>query len=117
MPFDAPPPPPVAAEVRTMEEMGLERTRVRTVGERIVEVASIVLGRYRSGDRRPSYGNVRFENASRPSRCQQVVRELVEATKYGEERTWKEASCCARSTQIGLRKAAKRGLYIDHGHR
>jgi len=113
MAFDAPPPPPVAAEVRTVEELGIGPSRVRTAGQRIVEVASIVLRRYRSGDRRPSYRNVRFENASRTSRCQQNVRELVEATMYGEERTWREASCCARSTQIGLHLAAKRGLYIE----
>lgn len=113
MAFDAPPPPPVAAEVRTVEELGIGQDRARTVGERIVEVASIVLRRYRSGNRQPSYRNVRFENASRLSRCQQVVRELVEATMYGREETWSEASCCARSTQIRLHWASEQGRYIE----
>ena len=111
MPFDAPPPPPVAAEVRTMEEMGMDQAD--TAGVRIVEVARIVLRRYLSGDRKPSYRNVRFETASRLSRCQQVVRELVEATMYGGERHWKEASCCARSTQIRLHNSFKKGRLMN----
>ena len=113
MAFDAPPPPPVAAEIRTVEELGIGEDRATTVGERIVEVASIVLRRYRSGNRKPSYRNVRFENASRTSRYQQLVRELVEATMYGQERKWREASCCARSTQIKLHRAAEEGRYIE----
>lgn len=46
----------------------------------------------------PTIESVVFEHSRLLGCCQQNVRELVEATGFGRERTWGEASCCAGST-------------------
>ncbi len=57
----------------------------------------------------PVVNGVTFENATKLGRCQQHVREAVEATAYGREWAWPEASCCATATH---QKLAKSGYQI-----
>lgn len=52
----------------------------------------------------PKYKNVIFENATKLGRCQQNIRELVEALVWGNERRWDDAACCAYSTHLNLAK-------------
>ena len=61
------------------------------------------LRQYKAGDRTPEIGGVVFDGAAFVGRCQQNVREAVEATAYGRERMWGEASCCATATHQRLK--------------
>lgn len=79
---------------------------------RIVDAAKKVMRAYERGDRTPSYGGVHFEAAAKYGRCQQNVRELVEAALFGNEGDWPEAACCATRTSMNLRKASAKGKYI-----
>jgi hypothetical protein len=122
------PPPPLPspdqllsppAIVRTTEELGIDihpgLTHIEPplIGERIVDVAEIVLQRYRSGHRKPTYEGIRFSAANRAGYCQQNVRNLIEAAVYEEPRSWDEAACCAAHTQSNLHHASKDGKYIE----
>ena len=121
----APPPPlpqPPPAIVRTAEELGIDlETHYEPpkppppppIGEKIAAVAETVLERYHSGDRTPSYGPVTFHGAGISGRCQQNVRDLVEASVYGKLETWSEAACCAGQTQRNLHASSLKGKYIE----
>ena len=111
------PPPPV---IRTTEELGIDlKTHYdpppppQHIGDKIAQVAGTVLHRYKSGDRSPSYNGVRFDGAARNGRCQQNVRDLVEASIYGKPDVWQEAGCCAGKTRRNLHAAALKGKYLE----
>lgn len=61
------------------------------------------LSQYKGGDRTPEVGGVLLDGAAQMGHCQQNVREIVEATAYGRERLWGEASCCATATHQRLK--------------
>ena len=119
------PPPPLPqppAIVRTAEELGIDIKAhyepppppppPPLIGDKIVAVAETVLERYRAGNRTPSYGRITFYGAGIRGRCQQNVRNLVEASVYGKLRSWSEAGCCAGRTQLNLHKSSLKGKYI-----
>ncbi|MHB8997660.1 MAG: NlpC/P60 family protein [Armatimonadota bacterium] len=59
--------------------------------------AEVAIVQYTSG-KVPTIESVVFEHSRLLGCCQQNIRELIEATAFGKERTWSEASCCAGST-------------------
>ncbi len=104
--------PPLPTEVHLAQTViGKERVDTGdTAGQRVVRTAQVILHRYLSGDRQPIYRGVPFKGVSRRSRCQQAVRELLEAAVFGIS-GWREASCCAHNTEQKMRIAAKKGRY------
>lgn len=63
----------------------------------LVRVCNKVLELVKQG-KTPVINGVMFEAWKKLGRCQQHVREAVEATVYGAEGLWPYASCCAGST-------------------
>ena len=60
------------------------------------------LRQFNSGIIAPVVNGVKMEGAAKMGRCQQNTREIVEATAYGKEWMWGEASCCATATNQRL---------------
>ena len=106
--MDSLPPPP--AIIRTVEEMGIQHPL--PIDQKIIKVAKRVLKQFTNGNKIPVYNEISFTAASRKNRCQQNVRNLIEATEVFESK-WKEASCCAGNTQRKMHQAAKNGKYIE----
>lgn len=71
----------------------------------LLETCDRVLRAYQAGDKSPVLHGVEFESASALGSCQKNVREAVEATAFGKEWSWGQASCCATATEQRLREA------------
>lgn len=112
----APPPPPPAAIERTIEEIQIEQPIIPSAAivDKILTAADDVLDQFTSGDKKPDYNGTVFTAAARINRCQQNIRNLVEASDIlGEENEWEEASCCATNTMHLMHLAAKNGKYLE----
>lgn len=94
------------------QTMALGMSFTQDPAPRILDAAEKVLDVYERGDRTPTYRGVSFESAYRYGRCQQNVRELIEAALFGGEGSWPESGCCATQTERNLRRASLKGRYI-----
>lgn len=103
------PPPPVAI-VRTVEELGIQQP---SIIDKIIKTANNVLYKYENESKTPVYNGVEFDGASLRNRCQQNVRQLLEASFILKNNEWQEASCCAGSTMQNMHISSANGKYIE----
>lgn len=58
----------------------------------------------------PVLNGVKFDSASELGMCQKNIRQIIEATIWGEEWRWSEAACCASNTCSKIKKAGYESL-------